>query len=93
LLSLSLKDSPFQFTNWLRWRDAKALPGANRIIKHLTKNGVPMALASNSSTEYIYAKISHHKGIFLLATCLFFIDEFLFYVFLFQIERQINFLF
>lgn len=45
-----------------RWRDAKALPGANRIIKHLAKNGVPMALASNSSTEYIYAKISHHKG-------------------------------
>ncbi|KAK7273930.1 hypothetical protein RIF29_14998 [Crotalaria pallida] len=29
------------------WANAKALPGANRLIKHLRKNGVPMALASN----------------------------------------------
>ncbi|CAJ1956696.1 unnamed protein product [Sphenostylis stenocarpa] len=45
-----------------RWAMAKALPGANRLIKHLQKNGVPMALASNSLREYIDAKISHHKG-------------------------------
>ncbi|TKY48931.1 Bifunctional riboflavin kinase/FMN phosphatase [Spatholobus suberectus] len=45
-----------------RWAKAKALPGANRLIKHLLKNGVPMALASNSLREYIDAKISHHKG-------------------------------
>ncbi|KAK7324682.1 hypothetical protein VNO77_28436 [Canavalia gladiata] len=45
-----------------RWAVAKALPGANRLIKHLRKNGVPMALASNSSQEYIIEKISHHKG-------------------------------
>ncbi|KAK7401921.1 hypothetical protein VNO78_13790 [Psophocarpus tetragonolobus] len=45
-----------------RWAKAKALPGANRLIKHLQKNGVPIALASNSVREYIDAKISHHKG-------------------------------
>ncbi|KAL2331631.1 hypothetical protein Fmac_019212 [Flemingia macrophylla] len=45
-----------------RWAKAKALPGANRLIKHLQKNAVPMALASNSLREYIDAKISHHKG-------------------------------
>ncbi|GAU27072.1 hypothetical protein TSUD_103810, partial [Trifolium subterraneum] len=45
-----------------RWREVKALPGANRIIKHFVKNGVPMALASNSLREYINAKISQHKG-------------------------------
>ncbi|XP_058773940.1 bifunctional riboflavin kinase/FMN phosphatase-like [Vicia villosa] len=45
-----------------RWREAKALPGASRIIKHFVKNGVPLALASNSLREYIYAKIPHHKG-------------------------------
>ncbi|KAK7290850.1 hypothetical protein RIF29_05583 [Crotalaria pallida] len=45
-----------------RWANAKALPGANRLIKHLRKNGVPMALASNSCHDYIEAKISHHKG-------------------------------
>ncbi|KAK7244582.1 hypothetical protein RIF29_39406 [Crotalaria pallida] len=44
-----------------RWANAKALPGANRLIKHLRKNGVPMALASNSCHDYIEAKISHHK--------------------------------
>ncbi|RDX70143.1 Bifunctional riboflavin kinase/FMN phosphatase [Mucuna pruriens] len=45
-----------------RWAKAKALPGANRLIRHLQKNGVPMALASNSLQEYIEAKISYHKG-------------------------------
>ncbi|KAJ1417368.1 Phosphoglycolate phosphatase-like, domain 2 [Sesbania bispinosa] len=45
-----------------RWAKAKAMPGANRLIKHLLKNGVAMALASNSLREYIEAKISHHKG-------------------------------
>ncbi|KAK7272415.1 hypothetical protein RJT34_28995 [Clitoria ternatea] len=45
-----------------RWAKAKALPGVNRLIKHIHKNGVPMALASNSLREYIDAKISYHKG-------------------------------
>ncbi|XP_057455603.1 bifunctional riboflavin kinase/FMN phosphatase-like isoform X2 [Lotus japonicus] len=45
-----------------RWAEAKALPGANRLIKHLRKNGVPMALASNSLREYVDGKISHHEG-------------------------------
>ncbi|KAK2424673.1 bifunctional riboflavin kinase/FMN phosphatase [Trifolium repens] len=45
-----------------RWKEVKALPAANRIVKHFAKNGVPMALASNSLREYIYAKISQHKG-------------------------------
>ncbi|KAK9103148.1 hypothetical protein Sjap_020402 [Stephania japonica] len=30
------------------WCNIKALPGANRLIKHLKAHGVPMALASNS---------------------------------------------
>jgi hypothetical protein len=58
----TFNDSSFQFIYWFRWREVKALPGANRIIKHFVKNGVPMALASNSLREYIYAKISQHKG-------------------------------
>ena len=45
-----------------RWRESKSFPGANRIIKHFLKNGVPMALASNSLREYIYAKIPYHEG-------------------------------
>lgn len=45
-----------------KWAEAKALPGANRLIKHLHKHHVPLALASNSSREYIKGKISYHKG-------------------------------
>uniref|UniRef100_A0A0E0IQF7 riboflavin kinase n=1 Tax=Oryza nivara TaxID=4536 RepID=A0A0E0IQF7_ORYNI len=40
----------------------KALPGANRLIKHLKSNGVPAALASNSPGSNIEAKISCHQG-------------------------------
>ncbi|KAM1132464.1 hypothetical protein FF1_046852 [Malus domestica] len=45
-----------------KWMYAKALPGANRLIKHFHDHGVPIALASNSLREYIDAKISHHRG-------------------------------
>ncbi|XP_021718402.1 bifunctional riboflavin kinase/FMN phosphatase-like [Chenopodium quinoa] len=45
-----------------KWKDAKALPGANRLIQHLHKHQIPFALASNSLQEYIEAKISYQKG-------------------------------
>lgn len=45
-----------------RWQQAKALPGVNRLMKHLRKHGVPFALASNSITKNIDVKISHHEG-------------------------------
>ncbi|XP_050384630.1 bifunctional riboflavin kinase/FMN phosphatase-like isoform X2 [Argentina anserina] len=45
-----------------RWKHAKALPGATRLIKHLHDHKVPTALASNSLREYINAKISVHQG-------------------------------
>ncbi|XP_074290058.1 bifunctional riboflavin kinase/FMN phosphatase-like [Silene latifolia] len=44
------------------WKDAKALPGANRLIQHLHKYQIPCALASNSLRAYIESKISTHKG-------------------------------
>ncbi|KDP20886.1 hypothetical protein JCGZ_21357 [Jatropha curcas] len=40
----------------------KALPGANRLIKHLRGHNVPMALASNSPRANVESKISHHQG-------------------------------
>ncbi|XP_059449736.1 bifunctional riboflavin kinase/FMN phosphatase-like isoform X2 [Corylus avellana] len=45
-----------------KWLQAKPLPGANRLIKHLHKHGVPFSLASNSLREYIDAKISLQRG-------------------------------
>ncbi|XP_020555008.1 bifunctional riboflavin kinase/FMN phosphatase isoform X2 [Sesamum indicum] len=45
-----------------KWLLAKALPGANRLMKHLHKHGVPFALASNSLGKNIDGKISHHDG-------------------------------
>ncbi|XP_073039872.1 bifunctional riboflavin kinase/FMN phosphatase isoform X2 [Primulina eburnea] len=44
-----------------QWCKIKAQPGANRLIKYLKSNGVPMVLASNSPKANIEAKISHHQ--------------------------------
>ncbi|KAF6136932.1 hypothetical protein GIB67_025766, partial [Kingdonia uniflora] len=60
--------TPDQFSNEIlpfyhqRWPLASALPGANRLIRHLHKHGVPLALASNSRTNNIEEKISHQQG-------------------------------
>lgn len=45
-----------------KWANAKALPGADRIMQHLHKHKVPFALASNSVRKNVDTKISHHKG-------------------------------
>ncbi|KAL0298084.1 UNVERIFIED_CONTAM: Pseudouridine-5'-phosphatase [Sesamum calycinum] len=45
-----------------KWLLAKALPGANRLMRHLHEHGVPFALASNSLGKNIDGKISHHDG-------------------------------
>ncbi|KAI3874305.1 hypothetical protein MKW92_044107 [Papaver armeniacum] len=45
-----------------RWCNIRALPGANRLIKHLKGHGVPMALVSNSPRESIETKLSYHEG-------------------------------
>ncbi|KAI4363862.1 hypothetical protein MLD38_020028 [Melastoma candidum] len=45
-----------------KWALARALPGADRLIKHLRRHGVPLALTSNSLREYIEAKISGKQG-------------------------------
>ncbi|XP_057506189.1 bifunctional riboflavin kinase/FMN phosphatase-like isoform X2 [Actinidia eriantha] len=44
-----------------KWVQAKALPGANRLIQHLHKHGVPFALASNSRRKSIDIKISNQQ--------------------------------
>ncbi|XP_017255474.1 bifunctional riboflavin kinase/FMN phosphatase [Daucus carota subsp. sativus] len=60
--------TPEQFTEEIRpmyrerWLLARALPGANRLIKHLHNQKVPFALASNSLTRNVEAKVSHQPG-------------------------------
>uniref|UniRef100_A0A1D1YC20 Pseudouridine-5'-monophosphatase n=1 Tax=Anthurium amnicola TaxID=1678845 RepID=A0A1D1YC20_9ARAE len=44
------------------WCNIKALPGANRLLRHLACSQVPLALASNSPRTNIESKISHHHG-------------------------------
>ncbi|XP_062221916.1 bifunctional riboflavin kinase/FMN phosphatase-like isoform X2 [Phragmites australis] len=41
-----------------RWQKAKPLPGVKRLVKHLHKNGVPLALASNSIRRNIDHKLA-----------------------------------
>lgn len=45
-----------------RWCNVKALPGADRVIKHFRSHGIPMALASNSPRTNMESKISYHQG-------------------------------
>ncbi|THU72256.1 hypothetical protein C4D60_Mb04t10180 [Musa balbisiana] len=45
-----------------RWPQAKALPGVNRLIKHLHNHETPVALASNSIRKHIEIKISYQQG-------------------------------
>ncbi|CAK9143893.1 unnamed protein product [Ilex paraguariensis] len=60
--------TPDQYSHYImpmyqeKWLQAKALPGANRVIKHLHKHGVPLALASNSVRKNIDMKISLQQG-------------------------------
>uniref|UniRef100_M8CXV2 GS1-like protein n=1 Tax=Aegilops tauschii TaxID=37682 RepID=M8CXV2_AEGTA len=48
--------------NLKSWQKAKPLPGVRRLLKHLHKNGVPLALASNSETRIIHQKILKLEG-------------------------------
>lgn len=41
-----------------RWQKAKPLPGVKRLVKHLHKSGVPLALASNSVRRNIDHKLA-----------------------------------
>ncbi|KAG5250816.1 bifunctional riboflavin kinase/FMN phosphatase [Salix suchowensis] len=63
-LPCSADDFLTQFTPLLydQWCKIKVLPGANRLIKHLSGHNVPMALASNSPRENIESKISYQQG-------------------------------
>ncbi|XP_024991144.1 bifunctional riboflavin kinase/FMN phosphatase-like [Cynara cardunculus var. scolymus] len=45
-----------------KWLQAKALPGVNRLIKHLHKHGIPYAVASNSIKKNVEVKVSAQKG-------------------------------
>ncbi|KAL8107886.1 hypothetical protein AgCh_024334 [Apium graveolens] len=45
-----------------QWCKIKALPGANRLIKHFRGEGIPMALASNSPRANIETKLSYQPG-------------------------------
>ena len=52
--------------SWLtfsyRWQKAKPLPGVKRLVKHLHKNGVPLAIASNSVRRNIDRKLPKLEG-------------------------------
>ena len=46
--------------------NAKALPGAERLIRHLHANGIPIALATSSTRELFEIKASSHQEWFSL---------------------------
>lgn len=60
-----LEESSQQFNNL--FPESKVLPGADKIIEHLHKKNVPIALATSSSEEDYNLKVNkHHKKLFSL---------------------------
>lgn len=49
-----------------RFRDLSLMEGAERLLLHLHKNGVPMALATSSSKEMAEIKMTCHEHLFSL---------------------------
>ncbi|OEL31718.1 Bifunctional riboflavin kinase/FMN phosphatase [Dichanthelium oligosanthes] len=45
-----------------RWQTAQPLPGVKRLVKHLHKNGIPLAIASNSVRRNIDHKLPKLEG-------------------------------
>lgn len=45
-----------------RWKNARPLPGAIRLVKHLHSRRVPLAIASSSPAQVIKTKLSHQSG-------------------------------
>ncbi|EDW64906.2 probable pseudouridine-5'-phosphatase isoform X1 [Drosophila virilis] len=45
-------------------RDAKLMPGAERLLRHLHANKVPFALATSSGAEMVELKSTHHRELF-----------------------------
>ena len=43
---------------------SKLLPGAERLVQHLAKHHIPMALCTGSTTAAYHAKTSHHSTLF-----------------------------
>uniref|UniRef100_A0A7I4B1J4 riboflavin kinase n=1 Tax=Physcomitrium patens TaxID=3218 RepID=A0A7I4B1J4_PHYPA len=44
-----------------RWKNARTLPGAVRLIKHFYSHGIPMAIASSSPARNIKIKLCHQE--------------------------------
>ena len=42
----------------------KCLPGAERLIRHLAKHNVPIAIATSSSYDSVQRKIENHRELF-----------------------------
>jgi len=72
--ALKLDDSvpPEDYLEWRKPREremfpeAKLLPGAERLIRHLARCRVPLAIATSSTLEAYEMKISHHRDLFAL---------------------------
>ncbi|CDW54033.1 HAD 2 domain containing protein [Trichuris trichiura] len=49
-----------------RYPSSQLMPGAERLIRHLHKHNVPMALCTASKRKYFLLKTSHHKDLYKL---------------------------
>lgn len=66
---------PFQPQEWIDrsskvyqelFPSVKIMPGVMKLVHHLSKSGVPIAVATSSSSSSFSLKTSHHQGLFSL---------------------------
>jgi pseudouridine-5'-monophosphatase len=50
----------------VKFPTAQALPGAERLTQHLAAHGIPQALATSSSQDFLELKTQHHRNWFKL---------------------------
>ena len=56
-------------TTHCRWHMAKLMPGAHRLLWHLHKHNVPVALATSTSRATFGAKMAGHGNLHSIFTC------------------------
>lgn len=58
--------SEFRSLSQQRLENVAFMPGAERLIKHLHENGVPICVATSSGEESVKVKTKNHQDVFKL---------------------------
>jgi beta-phosphoglucomutase-like phosphatase (HAD superfamily) len=46
-----------------RWGEVQMMPGAARLLAHLSRHAIPTALATSTPAKYLRVKMASHAGV------------------------------